>query len=419
MKLKGVGSPTRWRVASTAALGVVLGAFLLPTSAGAAPSLIVSQVQPEPLVRVDLATGKVTHVLAVSDPATDLFGTNYSPYGVAVAADGRIFSADSGSGIEQDGRIVATDPTSGVSSVITGAGAPAGAPEPSGPTGIAIEPSGSLILADPDADATRGVIWRVDPATGAREVLAASGVPNAGSPGPEKVRYVEVMPDGRIFLIRAAFASPGGGVLERLNPSGTRSGVASTSELTNARDLTAAPDGSLIVADENGDVAGDGRVLRVAPTSGAVTPIASSTVGSGAPLDDPIGVAVDPAGVIYVLDSQLSIPDGETGLDSGTGAVIRIDPATGVRTVLSPSRPGDSFVAPQGIAFEPNAPANGGPRCSKAKKDLSTVMKQLKKAKKQLANAGTPAQVSKAKKKVKKLTKAVKTLKLINEQECV
>ena len=88
-------------------------------------------------------------------------------------------------------------------------------------------------------------------------------------------------------------------------------------------------DGTLVVADLRRDE--PGRIVRVDPTTGAVTPIAD-----GWPLLTPIGLAIEASGDLLVADldagSRLAFPRGSL---AGTGAIYRIGQTVGVPVLLT------------------------------------------------------------------------------------
>lgn len=88
--------------------------------------------------------------------------------------------------------------------------------------------------------------------------------------------------------------------------------------------------GDAYVADD-----GSSSILRITP-GGAV-----STVLSGPPLSDPMGIAFGPDGMLYVADDDVSV----------NGAVFRVNPATGSATTVKAGAP---FVEPTGITVLPN-----------------------------------------------------------------
>jgi DNA-binding beta-propeller fold protein YncE len=106
-------------------------------------------------------------------------------------------------------------------------------------------------------------------------------------------------------------------------------------------DLAVEPGGQLVVADLGEPNRKDGAVIRVDPLTGV-----QSLVSSGGEFFDPAGIAVAPDGWIYVVDNRA--PDND-------GAVIRVDPRTGAQTLVTErsSRPGRRELdLPFGIAIE-------------------------------------------------------------------
>jgi sugar lactone lactonase YvrE len=105
-------------------------------------------------------------------------------------------------------------------------------------------------------------------------------------------------------------------------------------------DMAVERDGSLIVVDMGRFVsdtpAADGAVIRVDPTTGV-----QSLVSRGGALVDPAGVAVAPDGALIVLENVGA---------GGDPAVIRVDPRSGAQSTLAA---GGALCNPFGIAFEP------------------------------------------------------------------
>lgn len=82
-------------------------------------------------------------------------------------------------------------------------------------------------------------------------------------------------------------------------------------------------------------MAGVSAIVRVDPVSGVQT-----VVSSGGSLVNPNGVATDAAGDIIVADESAF----------GSGGIIRVDPSTGVQTTISS---GGLFQGPAGVAVAP------------------------------------------------------------------
>jgi streptogramin lyase len=77
--------------------------------------------------------------------------------------------------------------------------------------------------------------------------------------------------------------------------------------------------GNLLVTDLKGRA-----VYSIGLGTSDLRVLSSPTIGSGPPFKRPWGIVVGPADELYVSDSEL-------------GAILRIDPATGDRTVVLPS----------------------------------------------------------------------------------
>jgi len=189
------------------------------------------------------------------------------------------------------GALFRVDPVTGARTVLSDFGA--GANQGAAPLGVAIESSGQILVIDPIAGTgNRGALFRVDPVTGARTVLSDFG------------------------------AGPNQGV--------TPFGVAVEAS------------GQILVIDWQAGTGADGALFRVDPVTGARTVLSDFGVGANQGVD-PYGVAVESSGQILVVD-----------LNAGTGfqgALFRVDPVTGARTVVSDFGAGPNQGAfPRGVA---------------------------------------------------------------------
>jgi hypothetical protein len=88
-----------------------------------------------------------------------------------------------------------------------------------------------------------------------------------------------------------------------------------------------------------------GAVVRVDPTSGDRTIVSDDNTGAGPQFVEPWGVALESDGQILVADDVLE-------------AVVRVDPTTGDRTIVSDVNTGvgPDFDGPRGIAVVPGLP---------------------------------------------------------------
>ncbi len=110
--------------------------------------------------------------------------------------------------------------------------------------------------------------------------------------------------------------------------------------------------GDILVIDASAGTGGNGALFRVDPTSGARTLL--SNFGDGANQGIlPMGVAVEASGNIIVID-----PQAGTG---GLGALLRVDPTSGARTLCSDFGVGaNQGIFPRGVAVYPVIPAPVG-----------------------------------------------------------
>ena len=109
------------------------------------------------------------------------------------------------------------------------------------------------------------------------------------------------------------------------------------------------PTGDVVITDPTAFGNNNGGVIRVDRGSGARTTLSENNNPLGAPsLETPMGIAYESSGDIVLVDAWQTIGPGTPG-------VVRVDPDTGARTIVSNnSSPagGPSFVAPNGIAVE-------------------------------------------------------------------
>ena len=100
--------------------------------------------------------------------------------------------------------------------------------------------------------------------------------------------------------------------------------------------------GQILVIDGNAGTGGRGALFRVDPVSGVRTMLSDFGAGANQGVD-PYGVAVETNGQILVIDANAG-----TGM---LGALFRVDPVSGARTVLSDFGAGaNQGVYPYGVA---------------------------------------------------------------------
>lgn len=187
---------------------------------------------------------------------------------------------------------------------------------------IATEPTGSILLVDPFS--VRAVI-RMDPLTGATSVVSGGTV---GS-GPSLAQPWDIAREESGSLLVNVITSGQLRLVRVDAATGDRSIVSDTTTGTGPafqapRAVAVAADGSIFVADNDADPfgRGPGRILRVDPFSGDRTVVSDAAVGTGPALGFLESLAVEPDGTLVVVESRSRV-------------LMRIDPVTGRRSVVS------------------------------------------------------------------------------------
>ena len=340
-------------VALAGALGVGLLGLVGPGVAPAAPGdILVADLDAfgdagGGVIRVDPATGARTTVSANGAPAggPDLA----DPFGLALEADGDILVTDPDA-IDVGGRVVRVDPATGARTIVSANGAPAGGPDLAEPFGLALEADGDILVTDPDTmGGNESKVIRVDPATGARTMVSANTAP-PGGPDLANPWAVALEADGGIVVADGAAFGFQGAVI-RIDPvTGERTTVSANGAPAGGPNfgepgaVAVEADGNILVADDSLG----GRVIRVDPATGERTTVSANNAPPGGPdFSNPFGLALEADGDILVTDYDAF---------GGGGGVIRVDPATGARTLVSANGAppgGPEFVNPFGVAVVP------------------------------------------------------------------
>ena len=285
--------------------------------------------------------------------------------GIAVEADGSLVVVDAG-----HDAVVRVDPTTGdrtiISMIIMD---PADEDDPgrgvglafTNLRGIAVEDDGSLVVVDRQDD----VVGRVDPETGDRMIISD----NEMGMGPDFMDpfgiAVEadgslVVVDGKLdAVVRVDLTTDNMGnrtIISGIDPNRVYDMVGMGPAFVAPVGIAVEADGSLVVVDSNlravvrVDLTTDNMGNRTIISKRIDTDdeIDMNMVGSGPAFGLPSGIAVEADGSLVVVDS---------GLD----AVVRVDPTTGERMIISGIDPNDvydmvgsgpAFVTPRGIAVE-------------------------------------------------------------------
>ena len=233
------------------------------------------------------------------------------------------------------GVIIKIDPVSGAQTVISSG---------AGPRRIAIAQNGDILVTDSAAFGGSGGVSRVNPDTGAWTIVSSGGffVDPSG---------IALEADGHILV-----ADPGANAIIRVDPvTGVQTIVSSGGDFLFPTGVATDADGDIIVSDENAfgsppfdiQAKAGGAIFRVNPVTGA-----QALISSGVEFFDPVDLTVDASGEIFVGDFN-SFVGGSGGTGGGAGAIFRIDPSTGAKTVIST---GGLFKAkgPFGLALEAN-----------------------------------------------------------------
>jgi Ca2+-binding RTX toxin-like protein len=267
----------------------------------------------------------------------------------AVAAPGDIYVADRDAGPGGTGAVIRVDPATGAQQVVaTGGGL-------EDPTGIAVDlfafpGHDTLLVADPAAFGGGGAVFRVDPATGLTQVISSGG------------RFVDPIGVTGFLLVADANAAPpnpqvGDGDLIAVDArSGAQRSVAPgvslspDAKLVDPSAIAHAPSGALYIADPEASGGGGAVFLVTAPvrTLGSFF----SVITEGGSLVDPTGLVTVPSGVAG--PAPIAVVDQSAG---GSGAVVGLT-GTGQATTQQVISSGAPFAEPSGIAYTPFA---GGP----------------------------------------------------------
>ncbi|MFB6840471.1 hypothetical protein [Streptomyces sp. NPDC056361] len=181
-------------------------------------------------------------------------------------------------------------------------------------------PAGTVLLSDSSTFGCQGGVHYFDPATGLRGFFALGG-DLVGATG------IALEADGNVLVTKDRH-HPGGGTLLRLSRSnGTtkQTVVSSDGNLVSPIAVAVEGDGSVLVADLFSK--GQGAVIRIDPVTGEQT-VLSVGEGRSDPLR-PCGLCVEADGSIVTVEQAGPVPEPPAP------QVVRIDPVSGARTVIS------------------------------------------------------------------------------------
>jgi sugar lactone lactonase YvrE len=277
-----------------------------------------------------------------------IFGSiQRTSYGLALGTNGAVIAAfqQINNNTPVGGTVVGVDPTTGNDTTISSTNMTCSPMSPNrgagpvflNPIGITVDRIGLIIF----SDVLVRSLFIVDQATGDRTVL-----PNSRTGGGNELyapKGAAVSTNGMIVVADDGDSTadifgannnryplivqvtPGtGGRLILSAGSNTGAPRGTGSNFDRPKGVARENTGTFVVADSGSS---NPKVVRIDPASGNRTILSSSSVGTGATFVSPYGIAVENSGSFIVTDT-------------GLNAVFRVDPTTGNRTVLSGSGAG-------------------------------------------------------------------------------
>jgi DNA-binding beta-propeller fold protein YncE len=289
----------------------------------------------------DTLNGVVEKVAAADGTLSIVAGSSLSdPPAVAVDGSGNVYVAD------KSNHVVEKVTPDGVVSIVAGTGSsgdtvPGGAAGTatlrnlSSPSGVAVDASGNVYI----ADSSNNIVAKVTPAGALSIVVGTSGVsgtPSAGTASNSKLsspKGVAVDANGNLYI-----ADSGNNRIEKVTGgqlsfvagtgvSGTPSaGAATSSNLHSPSGVAVDAWGNVYIADTGNSavekVTG-GQLSIIAGNGGWDGPTEGLAIASG--LADPSGVAVDAWGNVYIADTSNHVvekvsPAGQLSIIAGNSA---------------------------------------------------------------------------------------------------
>jgi hypothetical protein len=209
------------------------------------------------------------------------------------------------------------------------------------PSGVALEPSGDAVLADPSAFGGRGGIIRVSRTTGELTPVASLGL------FVDPSGLVVEPATGRILVVDSGAFDGSGGVIGVDPRSGDQTKISSGGLFVEPSGLVFGPSGRVVVLDPEA-FGGAGGLIAVALDSGQ-----QARLSEGGQLRVPSGIAVAGGGSVLVADS------GAPGLIRvGTDGSQAVVAAAGLRRPIRVAVEADGAIL---VTEQPLTPGDGLP----------------------------------------------------------